>query len=60
MKEEFIEELPEISKSTPLQYIIPTVTGPGACSFALVDYLVLIHNNFIEMVQGIVVGDDKR
>ena len=59
MERTFLEELTLISEDTPLQYIIPTTTGPGACSLALVDYLVLQHNSFIEMCQGVVIGDDK-
>ena len=60
MERRHLDRLAEISESTPLHYIIPTTSGPGACGLALVDFLVLQHNNFIEMCQGVVVGDDKR
>lgn len=60
VKHRFLEELTCISEDTPLKYIIPTTTGPGACSLALVDYLVLQHNTFIDWCQKVVVGDDKR
>ena len=34
--------------NTPLEYFIPTTTGPGACTFSLVHYLSYVHNNFID------------
>ena len=34
--------------SLPLSYLIPTLTGPGVCTVALVDLLVGAHNEFIE------------
>ena len=34
--------------SLPLSYLIPTLTGPGICTVALVDLLVGAHNEFIE------------
>lgn len=60
VKHRFLEKLMCISEDTPLKYIIPTTTGPGTCSLALVDYLVLQHNTFIDWCQKVVVGDDKR
>ena len=60
VEQRFLDDLQNISESTTLQYLIPTTVGPGACSFALVDYLVLQHNNFIEMCQGVAEGDDRR
>ena len=35
-------------ESTPLSYLIPTLTGHGVCTVALVDLLVAVHNNFVE------------
>ena len=35
-------------ESTPLTCLIPTLTGEGACTTALVDLLVGVHNEFIE------------
>ena len=35
-------------ESLPLTYLIPTLTGPGACTVVLVDLLVGVHNDFIE------------
>ena len=37
--------------SLPLSYLVPTLTGPGVCTVALVDVLVLAHNEFIEKCQ---------
>jgi hypothetical protein len=37
-----------IDLHTTLDYFIPTTTGPGACTFALVHYLTYVHNNFID------------
>ena len=34
--------------SLPLSYLVPTLTGPGVCTVALVDVLVLAHNEFVE------------
>ena len=34
--------------SLPLSYLIPTLTGPGVCTVALVDLLVGAHNDFME------------
>ena len=34
--------------SLPLSYLIPTLTGSGVCTVALVDLLVGAHNEFIE------------
>ena len=36
------------NESLPLSYLIPTLTGPGVCTVALVDLLVGVHNDFIE------------
>ncbi|XP_019853235.1 PREDICTED: E3 ubiquitin-protein ligase RNF213-like [Amphimedon queenslandica] len=35
-------------EKTPLSYLIPTLTGDGACTVALVGLLVGIHNDFLE------------
>lgn len=40
--------LPAITKDTSLEYLIPTTSGAGALTTALVDYLILTHNDFIE------------
>ncbi len=40
--------IPSIDHSTPLKYLIPTAEGPGACTIALMKYLVLLHNHFIQ------------
>ena len=46
VKQEFI--LPAFTEEVPLEYLIPTTTGAGACTTALVDFLMYTHNNFIE------------
>ena len=38
--------------SLPLSYLVPTLTGPGVCTVALVDVLVLAHNEFVEKCHG--------
>ncbi len=35
-------------ETLPLVYLIPTLTGPGTCTVALIDLLVGAHNDFIE------------
>ena len=45
LDEEYISQ--DIDDATPLEYLIPTATGPGACSMALTDFLTLTHNNFV-------------
>ena len=52
--------LPAITENTPLEYLIPTTTGAGACTTALVDFLVLVHNDFIEGCRGIVTEQETR
>ena len=51
--------IPVIQWDTTLDYFLPTTTGPGACTFALVDYLVLIHNNFIECCKDLVAASRR-
>ena len=46
--------LPSFTLDTPLEHLIPTTVGAGACTTALTDFLVLTHNNFIETCQGII------
>ncbi len=46
--------LPEITEDTRMVYLIPTTMREGRCTTALVDYLVLTHNSFIEWCRGIV------
>jgi hypothetical protein len=48
---EYIREL-TWDESTPLSFIIPTLTGDGACTIALIDLLVNVHNDFIEKCQS--------
>ena len=52
--------LPAITDDTPLEYIIPTTIGAGACTTALVDFLILTHNNFIEKCRGIMTHQGKE
>ena len=46
--------LPSFTLDTPLEYLIPTTVGAGACTTPLTDFLVLTHNNFIEACQGFI------
>ena len=47
MPKEVIIEMPSCPQDIPLVYLIPTSTGRGLCSTALVDFLVTTHNDFI-------------
>ncbi|XP_065899490.1 E3 ubiquitin-protein ligase rnf213-alpha-like isoform X3 [Dysidea avara] len=49
---EYIKEMWDKPQSIPLPYLIPTATGKGICSTALVDFLVSAHNDFIEFYHG--------
>ena len=44
--------LAAITDDVPLEYLIPTTSGAGALTTALVDYLILTHNDFIEKCSG--------
>ena len=52
--------LPTFTLDTPLEYLIPTTVGAGACTTALTDFLVLTHNNFIETCRAIVIKQKQR
>ena len=52
--------IPSITMDTPIEYLIPTTTHAGVCTTALVDFLTLTHNNFIEKCHALVAGADKR
>lgn len=43
-----------LEDDTPLVYLIPTADGPGACTTALIKYLVFVHNKFIQNCRKIV------
>jgi len=51
---ELLIKMPDKPQSIPLVYLIPTTTGKGICSTALVDFLVSVHNDFIEFYHGII------
>ena len=57
MEEKFL--VPEITESTSLVYIIPTTSDEGACTTALVDFLVLAHNSFIERCRGVITEEQR-
>lgn len=44
--EELCEEA--VSEETSLAMLLPSVKGIGVCSFALLRYLAVIQNNFVE------------
>jgi hypothetical protein len=52
--------IPAITLNTTLEYLIPTTTEAGACTTALVDFLVLSHNDFIEKCRATVSKDPMR
>jgi hypothetical protein len=43
-----------------MEYLVPTTSDAGVCTTALVDFLTLTHNNFIEMCRGVVAENDPR
>ena len=51
---ELIVEVPSNPQEIPLVYCIPTKTGKGICSTALVDFLVTTHNEFINFYHSVV------
>ena len=46
IEEEWLQS--PLNLDTTLDFFIPTTTGYGACTFALVHYLTYVHNNFID------------
>ena len=54
VSKELIMEVPSNPQEIPLVYIIPTKTGKGVCSTALVDFLVTAHNDFIDFYHSVV------
>lgn len=52
--------IPTITLDTTLEYLIPTTTEAGACTTALVDFLVLAHNEFIEKCWSTISKDEKK
>jgi hypothetical protein len=58
VEEEYL--IPAITFDTTLEYLIPTTTEAGACTTALVDFLVLSHNDFIEKCRATVSKDPMR
>ena len=50
VKDEYLQQ--DFKLDTPLEYFIPTTTGPGACTFSLVHYLTYVHNNFMEFCRS--------
>ena len=48
MPKELIAEMATSPHDISLAYLIPTKTGKGICSTALVDFLVTTHNEFIQ------------
>ena len=52
--------IPVIDDETKMEYLVPTTSEAGVCTTALVDFLTLTHNNFIERCRGVVAGKDQR
>ena len=48
MPKELVAEMENTPQNISLAYLIPTKTGKGLCSTALVDFLVTTHNEFID------------
>ena len=51
---ELVIAVPASPQEIPLVYLIPTKTGKGICSTALVDFLITTHNEFISFYHSIV------
>ena len=47
VQKELVAEMANDPQHISLAYLIPTKTGKGICSTALVDFLVTTHNEFI-------------
>lgn len=58
VKDEFL--IPMFTYDTPLEYIVPTTVGAGACTTALVDFLTLTHNDFIERCRALTSVEEKK
>ena len=56
-KEYFLEE---ITEKTPAKFLLPTTFGPGIVTTALVDFLVITHNNFIRQCHKFLKESLKR
>ena len=54
VSKELVVEVPNNPQEIPLIYLIPTLTGRGVCSSALVDFLVTTHNEFINFYHNTV------
>ena len=54
MSKELVMEVPSNPHEIPLVYLIPTKTGKGVCSTALVDLLVSTHNEFVNFYHNAV------
>ena len=54
VSKELVVEVPNNPQEIPLVYLIPTKTGKGVCSTALVDFLVTTHNEFISFYHSTV------
>ena len=52
--------IPTIDDDTKMEYLVPTTSEAGVCTTALVDFLTLTHNNFIESCRGLVAENDPR
>ena len=50
----------DFSDDTTLDFLLPTSEGAGACTSALVDFLVLQHNNFIERCRAVMKEREMR
>ena len=48
-----------ISDNTTMEYLVPTTSEAGVCTTALVDFLTLTHNNFIERCRALV-GENEQ
>lgn len=62
ISEEFHQKISQCDdfEDLSLAYIIPTTADEGACTTALVDFLVIAHNSFIDRCRGIISDKNDR
>ena len=58
MKNEYLQE--DITEDTLMKFIIPTTSGPGVITTALMDHLIITHNRFIRQCREFVEKSLKR
>ena len=50
--EEYISKMGDIADNLPLAYILPSTSGPGLCTLALMDFLLFQQNELLEFCRN--------